>query len=67
MKTNVGHTEQIIRAIAGPALLALGLTVLGATKGRLAGILALVGGAIVTETAITRTCPLYSALGISTT
>ena len=67
MKTNVGKTEQIIRGVAGPALLALGLTVLGATKGKVPGLLALVGGVILTETAVTRTCPLYSALGISST
>ncbi len=66
MKENVGHTDRALRSVAGPALLALGLTSLGARRGRLAGLLALIGGALITETAITRVCPLNEALGIDT-
>ena len=66
MKENVGGTDRALRSIAGPALLSLGLTRLGARSGRLAGLLAIVGGALITETAITRVCPLNEALGVDT-
>lgn len=66
MKENVGRADQILRAIVGPLLLIGGLTRLGATRGRAAGIAAMIGGALITETALTKTCPLNELLGMDT-
>lgn len=66
MKENVGGADQILRTVAGPALIATGLLRLGATRGRTSGLLAIVTGALVLESAITRTCPVNAALGIDT-
>lgn len=55
-----------MRSIAGPALLLAGLTVLGAREGRAAGLGALVCGTSVTESAMTRTCPVNALLGQDT-
>ena len=66
MRENVGGADRARRSVAGPALVALGLTRLGAREGRLPGLLALVLGALTTETAITRVCPLNAVLGLDT-
>lgn len=66
MTENVGRTEQIIRGAGAVALLAVGYTALGAREGRLPGLLTLVAGAIVLETAVSRVCPLSAAIGIDT-
>ena len=58
--------ELVVRSLAGPALLLAGLTVLGARAGRPAGLGALVWGAMVTETALTRTCSVNGLLGRDT-
>lgn len=49
-----------------PPSLALAYTRLGGRDGNLGGLLALLGGALITETAITRVCPINEALGIDT-
>jgi hypothetical protein len=66
MKENVGNTDRAIRFIVGPALIVASLTALGARLGRTSGLLALVGGTMIVESAITRTCPLNALLGIDT-
>jgi hypothetical protein len=66
VKENVGHADQIMRAIVGPLLLAVGYIWLGGRRGRPSGLVTMVAGALVTETAITRTCPLNELLGIDT-
>lgn len=66
MKENVGPTDQAMRAIVGPLLLAAGYW-RGGREGRTGGLLAMLTGALVTQTAITRTCPLNQAFGIDTT
>lgn len=66
MHVNVGHNEQIARGIFGPALLIAGYEWLGGKVGKVGGILAMIGGAVVTGTAITRTCPMNALLGIDT-
>jgi hypothetical protein len=63
MKENVGGAELVVRSIAGPALLAAGLTGLGARQGRPGGLVALIWGAMVAETALTRTCSVNGLLG----
>lgn len=66
MRENVGGADRAVRAVAGPALMALGYARWGGEQGRLPGLLAMLGGALVTETAITRVCPLNEALGVDT-
>jgi hypothetical protein len=66
VQENVGGNDLTIRWLLGPALLLLGLTALGARRGRPGGLLALVAGTSVVESAITRTCPLNHVLGIDT-
>jgi uncharacterized membrane protein len=66
MQENVGGADRALRSIAGPALVALGLTRLGARDGQAVGILAVVLGALTTETVVTRVCPFNAALGLDT-
>jgi uncharacterized membrane protein len=66
MKENVGDTDRALRGIVGPAMMALGFSRWGAKRGRLLGLAAMVAGALVVESAITRVCPLNRALGIDT-
>jgi uncharacterized membrane protein len=66
MKENVGDTDRAIRALVGPALVAAGVTRLGGRLGRTGGMAAVVGGALILESAITRVCPLNAAMGVDT-
>jgi uncharacterized membrane protein len=66
MKENVGPADRAIRSVAGPALVLLAVTRLGATRGRLAGLGALIAGVLIAESALTKTCPLNAALGVET-
>jgi hypothetical protein len=66
MKENVGGADQLLRTIVGPAMITAGLTRFGASRGRTLGLIALVGGVLILESAITRTCPLNAALGLDT-
>ena len=62
----VGGADRTMRAIVGPAILLLGYTKLGGSDGAVPGLLAMLGGALITETAITRVCPVNEALGVDT-
>ena len=66
MRENVGGADRGMRAVLGPALVAMGAA--GMTRGRnpLASAAALVTGALITETAVTRVCPLNEVLGVDT-
>lgn len=66
MRENVGGMDRTMRLALGPGLLALGYTALGGDRGRAPGLLAMIAGALVTETAITRVCPLNEVLGVDT-
>ena len=66
MRENVGGLDRRVRLVAGPALMAFGFTRLGGRDGTIPGLLALLGGALITETAITRVCPLNEVLGVDT-
>jgi hypothetical protein len=66
MKENVGTEDRVMRSLLGPALVVAGYTRLGGSRGRLAGLAAMVGGALIVESAITRVCPLNALLGIDT-
>ncbi|MDN5788395.1 DUF2892 domain-containing protein [Pseudorhodobacter sp.] len=62
MKTNVGGTDRILRALIGVALV-LGFFALPDLGWR--WVLPVLG-AVAIFTAILRTCPLYSILGLNT-
>jgi hypothetical protein len=64
MKENVGRVDQVARGLAGPALIGLGYRRLGGRRGRMLGLAAMMGGALVVESAVTRVCPLSALLGI---
>jgi uncharacterized membrane protein len=64
MKENVGTTERMLSAVAGPALLAVGYDRLGGKDGDLAGLATMITGALLVERAITKVCPTKAALGI---
>lgn len=66
MRENVGGWDRAARWIAGPALLALGYARWGGSRGGLGGLAAMLAGALVTETAVTRVCPLNEVLGVDT-
>lgn len=66
MKENVGKTDRLIRSIAGPALIGAGYLALGGDKGKIEGLTAIVVGTLLTESAITKVCPVNYVLGIDT-
>jgi hypothetical protein len=66
MKENVGSWDRILRGLTGPGLLALGYFRMRGREGRLPGLIAMMGGALITETAVTRVCPLNRMLGLDT-
>jgi hypothetical protein len=66
MKENVGTADRVARALVGPALMRLGYARLGGHYGRVAGLAAMISGALIIESAITRVCPLNALLGIDT-
>lgn len=66
MKENVGKEDQILRSFGGTALLALGYTKLGGKNGKILGLGAMIIGALILESAVTKVCPVNAALGINT-
>jgi hypothetical protein len=66
VQENVGDRDQQLRWLLGSGLVVAALGPLGAREGRVRGLGALVGGALVLESAITRTCPVSAWLGIDT-
>ncbi|MFU8802236.1 MAG: DUF2892 domain-containing protein [Bradymonadaceae bacterium] len=66
MKENVGTIDRIVRSLVGPTLIILGYKKWGGDKGRTLGLLAMMGGTTLVESAITRVCPLNAMLGIDT-
>jgi hypothetical protein len=65
MRENVGGADRVLRAVVGPRCWRWD-TDAGAAGGALPGLLAMLGGVLITETAITRVCPLNEAAGIDT-
>jgi hypothetical protein len=64
MKENVGHADRMVRLVLGPALMGIGVGMMG--RGGLTGVVTLVAGVLVLESGITRTCPLNHLAGIDT-
>jgi uncharacterized protein (DUF2267 family) len=65
MKENVGQSDQMVRAVAGPLLIAAGYAMGGRELGA-AGLVTMIAGAVVTGTAVTKKCPLNAFLGVDT-
>jgi hypothetical protein len=66
MKENVGRKDQAVRSVVGPMLMGIGYWTFGGNQGRFWGIFAIVAGALITESAITRVCPANALAGIDT-
>jgi hypothetical protein len=66
VQENVGDLDQRMRLVVGPALVLAALGPLGARRGRPVGLGALVAGALIVDSAISRTCPVNELLGIDT-
>jgi hypothetical protein len=66
MKENVGTEDRLLRFVVGPLLIGLGYARLGGNHGAPAGLAAMIGGALVVESAITAVCPLNALLGLDT-
>jgi hypothetical protein len=61
MRSNVGGIDRLARSVLGPVLVVLGWRALeGRQRG--AAVAALIGGTLLTETAVTATCPVNRAL-----
>ena len=66
MRENVGGADRGMRAVLGPGLVALGAAGIARGRNPLPAAAAMVVGALITETAVTRVCPLNEALGVDT-
>lgn len=66
MKENVGKKDQLIRSFVGPALLVGGYFLLKGKKGNLSGLSSMIIGTLISESAITRVCPVNEFFGIDT-
>ncbi|MBL8876677.1 MAG: DUF2892 domain-containing protein [Phycisphaerae bacterium] len=63
---NVGGADRAVRLIAGLTGLTVGLGLLGATRGEVAGIVVSIVGVVMLLTAIVGFCPAYLPFGLST-
>ncbi|GAB2772181.1 YgaP family membrane protein [Salinimicrobium soli] len=66
MKENVGKKDQLIRSFIGPGLMVLGYFFLNGKNGNLGGLTSIVAGTLITESAITKVCPVNEFFGIDT-
>jgi|GEM_PF-3432922 len=64
MKENVGGMDQTIRGIFGPLLVMTSYSRLKSGKGGLLSGLGMILGTALTETAMTRVCPLNKLMGM---
>jgi hypothetical protein len=66
MRENVGSIDQAVRSVLGPAMIVLGYAKLGGRQGKTAGLLTMMAGVSLVESAITRVCPLTALFGLDT-
>lgn len=66
MKENVGKKDRLIRSFVGPALLLGGYFLLKGKKSNLGGLSSMILGTMITESAITKVCPVNEFFGIDT-
>ena len=67
VRENVGGPERVLRATIGPALVAWGWLILGPTRRQSGPVALMIMGVLVTETAVTKVCPISAVFGIDTT
>ncbi len=67
MKENVGRIDQVFRSVIGPSLFFAGYCSMAKKNRQKLPLAAMISGALIIESAITRTCPLNALLGIDTT
>jgi hypothetical protein len=56
----------MVRGLVGPLCVAAGYHYLNGKQGHLPGLMAMIAGALIVESAITKTCPMNALLGIDT-
>jgi hypothetical protein len=66
MTENVGKWDAVVRSVVGPSLMGMALVRFGARRGEPGGLALLVAGTLLTESALTRVCPMYKPFGIDT-
>lgn len=66
MKENVGKTDQVMRSVLGPMLIAAGYSRLARGGSTFLGSLGIMAGTALLESAITRVCPLNELMGVDT-
>lgn len=66
MKENVGKKDQLIRSFVGPGLMVMGYFFLKGQKGNLGALASIVAGSLITESAITKVCPVNYFFGLDT-
>lgn len=66
MKENVGKEDRLIRSVVGPALIGVGYLALGGNKGKAGGIVSMIVGTLLAESAITKVCPVNHFFGVDT-
>ena len=68
METNVGTPDRLVRLALGAAIALVGLAVLGGLieTASVIGVAAVIVGVVLVGTALTRTCLVYSLLGVDT-
>jgi hypothetical protein len=54
MQENIGRVDQIARGLIGATFITLGYVVFGAPRGKIGGLLSMIAGALVAESALTR-------------
>lgn len=64
--TNVGQIDRVGRAVVGTGLVVCALWRLARGSGKALPTLGVLAGATLLFTAATRSCPIYAALGVST-
>jgi hypothetical protein len=64
--TNVGQIDRIARVVLGAGMVACSLRRLSRSSGKALPVLGMLAGATFLFTAATKSCPIYAALGIST-
>jgi hypothetical protein len=67
VKENVSGPERVLRAGIGPAPIARGWVVLRPTARKSGPVALMITEALVTETAVTKACPVSGVFGIGTT
>lgn len=64
MQENIGRVDQVARGLIGATFITLGYMVFGAQRGKWGGLLSVIAGALVAESALTRVSLVNRLFGI---